>query len=98
MCFGNRWCGPLHTLPSQSLDREADAKLLEVDGHFSVCYMILVAWGEVRTEKFVIILYEGNCKFFHWRGDGGVSIVSIFFVFITDVLRGYKFNFCFLGE
>ena len=43
----------------------------------------------------MIILYEGNCKFFHWRGDGGVSIVSIFFVFITGVLRGYEFNFCF---
>ena len=49
MCFGIRWCGPLHTLPSQSLDREADAKLLEVDGHFSVCYMILVAVAEART-------------------------------------------------
>ena len=49
MCFGNRWCGPLHTLPSQSLDRETDAKLLEVDGHFSVCYMIPVAVAEVRT-------------------------------------------------
>ena len=33
-----------------------------------------------------------------WRGDGGVSNVSIFFVFITGVLRGYEFNFCFLGE
>ena len=49
MCFGIRWCDPLHTLPSQSLDREADAKLPEADGHFSVCYMILVAWGKVRS-------------------------------------------------
>ena len=43
MCFGIRWCVPLHTLPSQSLDREADATLLEADGHFTFCYMILVA-------------------------------------------------------
>ena len=41
------------------------------------------------------VLYEGNCKFFHWRQDGGVSNVSIFFVFIIGVCEVLNAIFAF---